>query len=109
MPCPSTTLCLESNPNKNDTLHYHTLPFFKINYGDVLPPLYSTASLDAVGLPTSLCQSFHNHVSQGQCGCTSKKDARGFPGGPAIKNLHANARDTGSISGLGRFHLHRGN
>ena len=27
----------------------------------------------------------------------------GFPGGPVIKNLSANAGDTGSIPGLGRF------
>ena len=27
----------------------------------------------------------------------------GFPGGPVIKNLPANAGDTGSIPGLGRF------
>ena len=27
-----------------------------------------------------------------------------FPGGPVVKNLPANAGDTGSISGLGRFH-----
>ena len=26
----------------------------------------------------------------------------GFPGGSAVKNLPANARDTGSIPGLGR-------
>ena len=28
-----------------------------------------------------------------------------FPGGPVVKNLPANAGDTGSISGLGRFHM----
>ena len=27
----------------------------------------------------------------------------GFPGGSVVKNSPANARDTGSISGLGRF------
>ena len=27
---------------------------------------------------------------------------RGFPGGTVVKNLPANARDTGSIPGLGR-------
>lgn len=32
-----------------------------------------------------------------------------FSGGPAIKHLPANVRDTGSIPGLGGFHLHWGN
>ena len=29
----------------------------------------------------------------------------GFPGGPVVKNLPANAGDTGSIPTLGRFHM----
>ena len=32
-----------------------------------------------------------------------------FPDGPVVKNLPANAVDMGSIPGLGRFHLLRGN
>ena len=32
-----------------------------------------------------------------------------FPGGPVVKNLPANAGDTGSISGLGKFHMPQGN
>ena len=28
--------------------------------------------------------------------------------GPVVKNLPANARDTGSIPGLGRFHMPKG-
>ena len=28
-----------------------------------------------------------------------------FPGGPVVKNMPANARDTGSIPGLGGFHV----
>ena len=28
----------------------------------------------------------------------------GFPGGPVVKNLPANAGDTGLIPGLGQFH-----
>ena len=28
-----------------------------------------------------------------------------FPGGPVVKNPPANARDTGSIPGLGRSHM----
>ena len=29
----------------------------------------------------------------------------GFPGGPVVKNLPANAGDMGSIPALGRFHM----
>ena len=29
----------------------------------------------------------------------------GFPGGSVVKNLPANARDMGSVLGLGRFHM----
>ena len=32
-----------------------------------------------------------------------------FPGGPVVKNLPANVRDAGSIPGLGRSHVLRGN
>ena len=32
-----------------------------------------------------------------------------FPGGTIYKNLPANAGDMGSIPGLGRFHMPRGN
>ena len=32
-----------------------------------------------------------------------------FPGGPVVKKLPANAGDMGSIPGLGRFHMLRGN
>ena len=32
-----------------------------------------------------------------------------FPGGPVAKSLPANAGDTSSIPGLGRFHIPRGN
>ena len=31
----------------------------------------------------------------------------GFPGGPVVKNPPCNARDTGSIPGLGRSHMLR--
>ena len=34
---------------------------------------------------------------------------KGFPGGPEVKNLPANAGDTSSILGLGRFHRPQGN
>ena len=33
------------------------------------------------------------------------KPATGFPGGPVDTNLAASAEDTGSIPGLGRFHI----
>ena len=32
-----------------------------------------------------------------------------FLGGPVVKNLPANAGDTSSIPGLGRFHMLQGN
>jgi len=32
-----------------------------------------------------------------------------FPGGPVVKNLPANAGDTGSIPGPGKFHMPWGN
>ena len=34
---------------------------------------------------------------------------RGFPGGAAVENLPANAGDTGSSLGLGRFHMPQSN
>ena len=34
---------------------------------------------------------------------------RGFPGGAVVKNLPANAGDTGSSPGLGRSHMLRSN
>ena len=36
-------------------------------------------------------------------------DLEGFPGGLVVKNLPCNAGDTGSIPGLGRSHMPRGN
>ena len=30
---------------------------------------------------------------------------RGFPGGPVVNNLPANAGDTGLIPGLGKYHM----
>ena len=35
--------------------------------------------------------------------------SRGFPGGAVVENLPANAGDTGSSPGLGRFHMPRSN
>ena len=37
------------------------------------------------------------------------KKSRGFPGGAVVKNLPANAGDTGSSPGLGRSHMPRSN
>ena len=37
------------------------------------------------------------------------KDTWGFPGGTVVKNLPANAGDTGSSAGLGRSHVPRSN
>ena len=38
-----------------------------------------------------------------------KKSLRDFPGGAVVKNLPANAGDTGSILGPGRSHMPRSN
>ena len=38
-----------------------------------------------------------------------KETGRGFPGGAVVKNLPANAGDTGSSPGLGRSHMPRSN
>ena len=38
-----------------------------------------------------------------------KSTMRDLPGGPVVKNLPANARDMGSVSGQGRFHMPRSN
>ena len=40
---------------------------------------------------------------------TLKLHSLDFPGGPEIKNMPANAEDTGSIPGPGRFHIPSGN
>jgi len=51
----------------------------------------------------------------GSCGSpmelekTQKQQTWGFPGGPGVKNQPCNARDTGSIPGLGRSHMLRSN
>ena len=37
------------------------------------------------------------------------KNILGFPGGAVVKNLPANAADTGSSPGLGRSHMPRSN
>ena len=38
-----------------------------------------------------------------------KRKAEGFPGGAVVKNLPANAGDTGSSPGPGRSHMPRSN
>ena len=39
----------------------------------------------------------------------SKNAQKGFPGGAVVENLPANAGDTGSSPGLGRYHMPRSN
>ena len=39
----------------------------------------------------------------------SRVTSQGFPGGAVVKNLPANAEDTGSSPGLGRSHMPRSN
>ena len=41
-------------------------------------------------------------------GLRTQNAVRDFPGGPMVKDPHANAGDTGSIPGPGRFHMLRG-
>ena len=48
-----------------------------------------------------------NHT-EGNC-LKKKKRKADFPGGPVVKNPPANAGDTGSNPGLGRFHIPQGN
>ena len=38
-------------------------------------------------------------------GLTKKSSSKGFPGGAVVKNLPANAGDTGSSPGPGRSHM----
>ena len=38
-----------------------------------------------------------------------RMNSKDFPGGPVVKYLSANVGDTGSILGLGRFHMPQGN
>ena len=38
-----------------------------------------------------------------------KNNFQGLPGGPVVKNLPANAGDTGSVPRLGRSHMPRSN
>ena len=38
-----------------------------------------------------------------------KTKSQAFPGGSLVKNPPANAGDTGSVPGLGRFHMPRSN
>ena len=42
-------------------------------------------------------------------GVAKKRKQWGFPGGSLVKNLLANAGDTGSILGLGRSHMPQNN
>ena len=54
----------------------------------------------------SLSHSTTREVLQG---ASLKVNLRDFPGGTADKNLPADAGDTGSIPGPGRFHMLRSN
>ena len=45
--------------------------------------------------------------NQGQQLFIKKFMHRDFPGGPVVENMPASAGDTGLISGLRRFHIHR--
>ena len=49
------------------------------------------------------------HAVQHSQEIKNKNKNRGFPGGKMVKNLPANAGDTGSSPGLGRTHMSRSN
>ena len=46
--------------------------------------------------------------SMGLAHLKAKEQGRDFPGGPVVKNLPANAGDTGSIADPGRRHMPAG-
>ena len=54
-----------------------------------------------------MIQPFHSDVSIKRK--ENIKDIQGFPGGALVKNLPANAGDTGSSPGPGRSHVLRSN
>ena len=64
-----------------------------------LVSLLSQGTLKSLQINPSVTWSIHN----------SLKDCGDFPGGPVVKNPPANAGDTGSIPGLGRFHMQQSN
>ena len=45
------------------------------------------------------------HGRRESMGILESRKLRAFPGGPVVKNLPCNARDTGLIPGLGRSHM----
>ena len=47
------------------------------------------------------------HLFQAKCKRLSKIYPMGFPGGAVVESLPANAGDTGSSPGLGRYHMPR--
>ena len=52
---------------------------------------------------TDLKHGENNHTCFYILRCKTKTKTRGFPGGAVVENLPANAGDTGSSPGLGRF------
>ena len=58
---------------------------------------------------TMLAQVFKTAFRQISFGVPLRLPSWGFPGGAAVKNLPANAGDTGLIPGRGRSHTLRGN
>ena len=52
--------------------------------------------------------TWHSYCGK-QFGSTQNVEHRGFPGGAVVKNPPANAGDTGSSPGPGRFHMPQSN
>ena len=60
-----------------------------------------------IPLEKSFNFTLHSHCDH----CADKRTGTeiwDFPGGPVVKNLPANAEDTSSTPGLGRFHMPQG-
>ena len=68
-------------------------------------------STDSILLPIyiDLTPISPSNVLYGKRKKINKKGPRGFPGGAVVKNLPANAGDTGSSPGLGGSHMPRSN
>ena len=79
------------------------MPDLKSKQHDILPD----KQLQFLKLQLILfnCLLNHKFPSWSPKESKTKNTLCGFPGGPVVKNLPANAGDTGAIPALGRFHV----
>ena len=82
----------------------------------VVPATITLAMLLHIGSDTSFLKqqlkpvcSFSNTLRTSFMTPSQRQQPQGFPGGTVVKNLPANAGDTGSSPGLGRSHMPRSN